>query len=98
MYFLLSTMKANVANHRRQKAERGTSGAVCVVAVQARLASNCGIFTVVKIGVVDPLPDTKKLSGVPVPQPVGEAAVLFLRKNPDAQEWLEKQGVDDSGA
>ena len=53
--------------------------AVRVVAVQARLASNCGIFTVVKIGVVDPLPDAKKLNGVPVPQPVGDEEIAIFR-------------------
>ena len=37
-----------------------------LVAIQARLAFNCGEFAIIKSGVEDRLPDAKELYGVPV--------------------------------
>ena len=48
------------------------------VAVQARLAFNCGEFAVIKSRVVDAFPDAQKLHRVPISQPVRNEKVAVL--------------------
>ena len=44
-----------------------------------RLASNCGEFAVIKIRVVDGFPDSQKLDGVTVPEPIRNKEFSILR-------------------
>lgn len=50
-----------------------------LVAVEAGLAFNCGEFAIIKRGVVDRFPNSQKLDGISVPQPIGDEKVAVLR-------------------
>ena len=46
--------------------------------VKSRLVSNYGEFAIIKIRVVDLLPNAKKFNGIPIPEPIRDEEVAIL--------------------
>jgi hypothetical protein len=46
-----------------------------LIVMQSGLTSNCGEFAIIKIGIIDGFPDTKKLDGIAISQPIRDEKV-----------------------
>jgi len=49
-----------------------------LIVMQSGLTSNCGEFAIIKIGIIDGFPDTKKLDGIAISQPIRDEKVSIF--------------------